>query len=86
MGNLLTQWNQRPEHTLLILPLNKQTKIVHRHNHATTTTKKRKAVKKNKSNLTVKINKKELKWKCQQTKKVIYVTTPTKSNTNKENM
>lgn len=38
MGNLLTQWNQRPEHTLLILPLNKQTKIVHRHNHATTTT------------------------------------------------
>lgn len=58
MGNLLTQWNQRPEHTLLILPLNKQTKIVHRHNHATTT-KKRKAV--NKSNLTVKINKKELK-------------------------
>lgn len=59
MGNLLTQWNQRPEHTLLILPLNKQTKIAHRHNHATTTTKRK--VVKNKSNLTVKINKKELK-------------------------
>lgn len=46
MGNLLTQWNQRPEHTLLILPLNKQTKIVHRHNHATTTTTKTESCKK----------------------------------------